>query len=133
MKYLVLLGRILYSYIFISALPHHFAKGGIDYAAAHGVPFAWFAVPFSGIIAFLGGLSIVLGYKAKWGGWLIVLFLVPVTFTMHNFWAVKDPMMAQMQQINFIKNISMLGAAFLIAHFGSGPLSLDAWLKNRAK
>jgi putative oxidoreductase len=44
---------------------------------------------------------------------------------MHNFWAMTDPGMAQMQQIMFMKNVSMLGAALLIAHFGSGPLSVD--------
>jgi len=38
---------------------------------------------------------------------------------------MSDPNMAQMQQIMFMKNLSMLGAALLIAHFGSGPLSLD--------
>jgi putative oxidoreductase len=70
-------------------------------------------------------LSIALGYRAKWGGWLIVLFLVPVTVMMHDFWAMTDPNMAQMQQIMFMKNLSMLGGALLIAHFGSGPLSLD--------
>jgi putative oxidoreductase len=30
-----------------------------------------------------------------------------------------------MQQIMFMKNLSMLGAALLITHFGSGPCSLD--------
>jgi putative oxidoreductase len=30
-----------------------------------------------------------------------------------------------MQQIMFMKNLSMLGAAMLIAYFGSGPLSVD--------
>jgi len=101
--------------------------GGIigPYAASKGVPLASIAVPLSGIISLAGGLSIALGYRAKRGGWLIVLFLVPVTVMMHNFWAMTDPNMAQMQQIMFMKNVSMLGAALLIAHFGSGPLSVD--------
>jgi len=43
----------------------------------------------------------------------------------HNFWSYTDPMQVQMQMINFMKNLSMLGAALLIAHFGSGPLSVD--------
>ena len=57
---------------------------------------------------------------------MIALFLVPVTLMMHKFWAVPDPMMAQMQMIMFMKNISMLGGALLISQFGAGPLSLDA-------
>jgi len=125
MKYTVLLGRILFSAIFIMAAPGHFTAQTINYAAGHGLPFATFLVPASGIVAFLGGVSIALGYKARYGGWLIILFLVPVTFTMHNFWAVADPLAAGMQRIMFMKNMSMLGAAFLIAHFGAGPMSLD--------
>jgi len=125
MNYLVLAGRILYALIFVMAGPGHFSADTIAFAASKGVPLASFAVPLSGIIALTGGLSIMTGYRAKWGGWLLVLFLVPVTIMMHNFWAIPDPAMAQMQQIMFMKNISMLGAALLIAHFGSGPLSLD--------
>jgi putative oxidoreductase len=83
------------------------------------------AVPVSGVLAIAGGLSIMLGYRAKIGAWLLVLFLMPVTVIMHNFWVAGDPMMAQMQQAMFLKNISMLGASLMIAHFGSGPLSLD--------
>jgi len=43
---------------------------------------------------------------------------------MHNFWAVSDPLMRQMQMAHFMKNVSMLGAALLIAYFGSGPYSM---------
>jgi putative oxidoreductase len=125
MKYLVLLGRILYAAIFISAAPGHFTAGTIAYAAGKGVPLASIAVPLSGIIVFLGGLSILAGYKARYGAWLIVLFLVPVTVMMHNFWAIAEPMAARIQYIMFMKNLSMLGGALLIAYFGSGPFSLD--------
>jgi putative oxidoreductase len=125
MNYLVLLGRMLYSAIFVMAGPGHFTARTIAYAASKGVPMASIAVPLSGVIALVGGLSILLGYKARYGAWLLVLFLVPVTVMMHNFWAISDPMSAMTQRIMFEKNLSMLGAAFLIAHFGSGPLSVD--------
>jgi putative oxidoreductase len=125
MRYLVLLGRILYAAIFLMSGPTHFTAKTIAYAASHGVPLASLAVPLSGGIAIVGALSILIGYRARIGAWLLVLFLVPVTFTMHNFWAVADPMMAAMQKVMFMKNLSMLGAALLIAHFGAGPLSLD--------
>jgi len=125
MKYLVLLGRILYAAIFISATPGHFTAGTIAYAASKGVPLASIAVPLSGIIALLGGLSILAGYKARYGAWLIALFLLPVTVIMHNFWTIAEPMAARIQYIMFMKNLSMLGAALLIAYFGSGPFSLD--------
>jgi putative oxidoreductase len=45
---------------------------------------------------------------------------------MHNFWAVHDPMMAQIHMGMFMKNMSMLGGALVISQFGAGPFSLDA-------
>ncbi len=125
MKYIALVGRILYSSIFLMSAPGHFTAATIAYSAGKGVPLASIAVPLSGAVALLGGLSILLGFKAKYGAWLIVIFLVPVTFMIHDFWTVTEPMMRQMQQIHFMKNLAMLGAALMIAHFGSGPLSVD--------
>jgi putative oxidoreductase len=126
MRYLVVAGRVLYVAIFLIAAPAHFSQQTVGYAAQQGVPIAGFLVPLSGVIALAGGISVLLGYRARIGAGLLVLFLVPVTVMLHNFWAVTDPMMVQMQQAMFLKNLSMLGGALLIAHFGSGPLSLDA-------
>ena len=125
MKYITLLGRVLYSFIFITAAPGHFKAGTIAYAASTGVPMANILVPLSGALALLGGLSVLLGYKAKCGAWLLVVFLVPVTLMMHKFWGLPDPNAAMMQQIMFMKNVSMMGAALLITQFGSGPASLS--------
>jgi putative oxidoreductase len=122
----VVLGRFFYVLIFLMVVPNHFAKQTIAFAASQGVPLAAIAVPLSGVLAGAGGLSILLGYRAKLGAWLIVVFLVPVTLMMHKFWAVQDPMMAQMQMILFMKNVAMLGGALLISQFGAGPFSLDA-------
>ena len=124
LAYVGLLGRIFYSAIFIISGPNHFKAATIGYAAAQGVPLASIAVPLSGIIALLGGLSIALGYRAKLGAWLIVLFLVPVTLMLHRFWGVSDPQAAGLQLAMFMKNLSMLGTALIIARLGSGPLSL---------
>ncbi|MGA2695129.1 MAG: DoxX family protein [Terriglobales bacterium] len=123
--FLIVLGRIFFAAIFILAGSRHFMSQTIAYAASQGVPMASILVPFSGALAVLGGLSILLGYRAKIGAWLIVLFLVCITPKMHAFWAVTDPMMYQMQLAHFMKNVSMLGAALWITQWGSGPLSLD--------
>lgn len=122
----VLLGRFLFVSIFLMAGPNHFSKQTIAFASSQGVPLASIGVPLSGILALAGGLSVLLGYRAKVGAWLIALFLVPVTLMMHKFWAVHDPMMAQIQLIMFMKNVAILGGALLISQFGAGPLSLDA-------
>ncbi|HXQ29668.1 MAG TPA: DoxX family protein [Gemmatimonadales bacterium] len=130
MRYLVPLGRFLYAVIFLMTPLHHFSAMGIGYAAHQGVPMAGVLVPLSGVIAFVGGVLITVGFRARAGAWLIVVFLVPVTLMMHNFWAVTDPMMAQVQAAMFFKNLSLLGGALLIAHFGAGPISLDAGRGN---
>jgi putative oxidoreductase len=126
MRNLVALGRLFYSLIFVVAGFGHFTHQEIAYAAAQGIPIAGVLVPASGIMAIVGGLSILLGFHGKLGAWLLVLFLVPVTLTMHNFWAVKDPMMQQIQMAMFLKNISMLGSALFFTQIGTGPLSLDS-------
>ena len=123
---IVLLGRFFFVLIFLMSGPRHFMSQTIAYAASQGVPMASIAVPFSGLLALAGGLSILLGYRARIGAWLIVLFLALVTPMLHKFWGVTDPMMYQMQFINFMKNLSMLGGALLITQLGAGPWSLDA-------
>jgi putative oxidoreductase len=125
MRFLVLAGRILFALIFVTAAPRHFSREGIEHAAQLGAPLAGLFVPISGVLALAGGLSIALGYKARWGAWSLVAFLLPVTFIMHAFWRLQDPVLAHTQQAMFAKNISMLGAALMIAYFGSGPLSID--------
>ena len=125
MKYVVLTGRFLYSLIFLLTIVHHFSPGAISIVASAGVPAANYLVPISGILAVLGAFSIMVGYKAKIGAWLIVIFLVPVTFIMHPFWREADLFQAEMQLAMFAKNISLLGAALIICYFGAGPMSFD--------
>jgi putative oxidoreductase len=125
MKWLVLLGRILFSAIFIMGGIGHFSTGAIQYAASQGTPAAAVLVPIAGLLSLLGGLSILLGFRARWGAWLLVIFLVPVTFIIHRFWGIENQAIAELQQIMFWKNMALVGAALLISYFGSGPLSLS--------
>ena len=125
MKYIFLLGRILFSSIFLIKSLEHFSIKMMDHATGMGVPMAPILVPISGIIALLGGLSILLGYKAKIGAWLLVIFLLPTTLMMHKFWLTDDFFANMMHQLCFIKNASLLGAALMITYLGSGPMSLD--------
>jgi len=119
------LGRALFSLIFIMSGINHFSAGTIEYGASNGVPLASLLVPLSGLLAIVGGLSIFLGYFARFGALLLLLFLVSVTLAMHNFWTVTDPMMHQMQMIQFMKNLSLIGGALLILFYGAGPNSMD--------
>jgi len=75
-SYLVPAGRVLFALIFLQTVPMHFSEAGIQYAAAHGVPAAGLLVPLSGVMAFVGGLSVALGYYARVGALLLALFLL---------------------------------------------------------
>lgn len=130
---LVPLGRALFSLIFILSGFRHFSSSTIEYAASQGVPWATLLVPLSGIIAILGGISVLLGYKAHFGALLLLIFLVPVTLMMHNFWTIADPMMRQNQMAHFMKNLTMIGGALMIFYFGAGPYSLDSRMLFRGR
>ncbi len=125
MRAIVPIGRVLFSLIFITSAFSHFTRGTIDAAAAHGVPLATVLVPAAGILALLGGVSVLLGYRARFGAFLLLVFLVPVTLVMHRFWGLADPHVAMIQKVMFMKNLSMMGGALMLMYYGSGPASLD--------
>lgn len=125
MSWIVLIGRIFYSAIFIIASFGHFSKQTIAYASSKGVFIPEVLVPLSGVLALVGGLCLLLGLRAKLGAWLLVIFLVPVTLFMHDFWNLTDPGTANIERVFFFKNLSMLGAALMFTHLGAGPFSFD--------
>ena len=130
MRFLSLLGRVLFAWVFVKSAPAHFQEQSIGYLSEQGIPFAPVLVPLSGFLALVGGISVLLGWRAKAGAWLLVAFLVPVTLLMHPFWAVSDPAAAAIQEAMFYRNLSMLGGALLIAWFGAGPIAMDAWKRE---
>src|SRR5258708_39560215 len=75
----VVLGRFFFALVFLMAGANHFSSQTIAFAAFQGVPLASLSVPLSGLLSHAGGLSILLCYRAKPGGRLIVLFLCPGT------------------------------------------------------
>ena len=125
MRILFPIARVLFALIFITAAPRHFTWEGIHHAADLGVPLAGLLVPVAGVMALAGGLSVALGWKARWGAWTLVAFLIPVTWMMHAFWKLSDAAAFHMQQAMFVKNLSMLGAALLLTQFGAGAMSID--------
>ncbi len=96
------------------------------FMASEGVPAP--RVMLAGAIVFLiaGSLSIILGYKARIGAALLLVFLVLATYFFHDFWTVSDPKLKQDQMIHFMKNLALMGAMLLIIANGTGPMSLDA-------
>ncbi len=116
MTILFLVGRIILGGYFLMSGFDHFQHLTMmsGYAKSKGVPAASFAVGFSGVLLLLGGLSVVLGAYPTVGLWLLVIFLVPVSIKMHNFWTIADPTQKMGEMINFTKNMALVGAILML-------------------
>ena len=119
--YVPLLARILISQIFLMSTLHKIMDpaGTQQYMAAYGMPLTGFFLLGAIALELGGGLSVLLGYKARWGAIALVIFLIPTTLIFHTKFS------DQVQAIMFMKNSAILGGLLMIACFGSGPMSLD--------
>lgn len=131
---LALLGRIMIAAMFllttvIGDIPH-FSDTAAAMGAA-GVPLP--TVMLIGAIVFklAGGLSVAVGYRARIGATLLLVFLLLATYFFHDFWTLEDPQARQMQMLQLMKNASMMGAMLLIIAHGPGLMSLDGRLVAR--
>lgn len=116
MDILFLIGRIIFGGYFIMNAWGHFKhlESMTGYAASKGVPSPKAAVFFSGVLLLLGGLGVVFGISPEASLALLIIFLVPVTFKMHAYWKVTDPNMKMGEQINFYKNLALIGALLMM-------------------
>lgn len=116
MAILFLLGRILFGGYFVMSGFNHFRNLEMlsQYAASKGVSAPRAAVRLTGLMLLLGGLGILLGVKIGWAVLLLSVFLIVVSFKMHNFWTISDPMAKMPEMINFLKNMALLGAALMM-------------------
>jgi len=108
---LFLIGRIIVGGYFLMAAFKHFTKTGMmaGYAQNKGTPAPKLAVAGTGILLLLGGASFLLGYHPTIGTGLLIIFLLGVSFKIHAFWLVSDPMARMNEQAHFGKNIVMIG------------------------
>lgn len=104
-------------------------SGTAAYAASKGVPAPVLAIATA--LEVLGGLSMVLGFKARWGALALIVFLVPVTLVFHNFWAVPADQ-RQMQLVNFLKNLSIGGGLLIVFARGAGAFAIDRAATSRS-
>ena len=82
------------------------------------------------LLELVGGICLILGYKARFGAALLLLFLIPTTFIFHDFWNVTDPLEQNLQQIMFLKNLAIFGGLLYVFCDGAGAFALDS-LRNK--
>jgi putative oxidoreductase len=130
---LTVLGRLLLCTIFLMAavgntIPHFCDVAQVT--GSVGVPAPHFLLAGAIVFLVVGSLSVILGYKARIGAVLLLTFLVLASYYFHQFWRVER-WAQQEQMIQFMKNLSMMGAMLFVVANGAGPISLDSWLAKR--
>jgi putative oxidoreductase len=121
-----LIGRILIALIFVIS---GFMKiGGFSgvagYIASKGLPMPQVLAALTVALELGGGILLVIGWKTRWAALLFFLWLIPTTFIFHKFWGI-DAAQVQNQFNNFMKNVSIMGAMWMLMAFGPGPYSVD--------
>ncbi len=123
---LSLIGRILLAAIFVWS---GFGKiGGFEglagQIASKGFPAAQAFAAATIVIEVGVGLMLVAGWKARWAALLLAVFTAIVTIFFHNYWAVPEAQ-KMMQQIQFMKNLALIGGLLMVTAFGPGRFSVD--------
>src|SRR5262249_50460669 len=110
-----LIGRLIVGGFFLMNSFNHFAQLNMmtGYAKSKGIPTPALAVGGSGVLLFLGGLSLLLGYHPTIGAGLLVMFLLSVSFGIRNFWTVQDQQAKMGEMINILKNMAILGLVLM--------------------
>ncbi|MFZ4378378.1 MAG: DoxX family protein [Polynucleobacter sp.] len=122
-----LIARILLAGIFITAGLSKIGgfEGTVGYIASKGLPFSGLIAALTIAVEVLGGIAIVIGYKARITGFVLAVFTILAAVIFHNFWDAPADQ-AYIQNIMFMKNMSIAGGLLLLTIFGAGGLSIDA-------
>lgn len=116
MEYLFVLGRVLLGGYFIKSGYNHFQNLNMltGYAQSKGVPTPKESVLLTGLMMVLGGAGILLGVYVQISVLLLSLFLLGTLIKMHRYWEVADPMSRMGEEVNFYKNLGLLGAILML-------------------
>jgi putative oxidoreductase len=132
---LSVLGRLFLVTIFVmSAVGNKIPKFDqvVPYMESHGVPQPETALRLAIAFLLVGGLTVLVGWQARFGALLLAVFLVLATYYFHAFWKFEGKE-AEMQMIQFMKNLGLFGAMLFVMGNGAGAWSVDGWLKSRGQ
>ena len=121
-----LAGRILLAVIFVISGYGKIGgfQGVVGYIGSKGLPMPEVLAALTIALELGGGLLLMLGWKVRWVAVLFFLWLIPTTLIFHRFWGI-DAAQVQAQQINFLKNVSIMGGMLLAFAYGPGAWSVD--------
>ena len=124
---LILIGRVLLALMFVGAGISKIGgfDGTVGFIASKGLPLPSLLAVATIVLEVLGGLALIVGWQTRWAALALALFTLAASVIFHNFWALPaDQQMVQ--QLMFMKNLSVAGGMLVLAACGAGALSLDA-------
>jgi putative oxidoreductase len=77
-----------------------------------------------GAFEVIAGLMIALNFGARFFAILLIFFVGVATFYFHDFWNQSPPENAK-TLVEALKNLSIIGALFMIAGYGRGPRTVE--------
>jgi len=116
-----LAGRIMFTLIFfLSGITHFTDMARYVELMPAAIPFRPFWVAISAVVELVGATLVLMNRRPRLGAWLIFLFLVPVTITVHGVMMVSEPdaRMRAIQTSFFLKGVAMAGTALLVTQLG---------------
>jgi len=124
---LALAARILLALMFVLAGFSKLAgfEGTVGYIASKGLPLPQVGAAIALLVEIVGGIALIVGWNARWAAAVLAVFTAAASVIFHNFWAVPADQ-AMVQNLMFMKNVSVVGGLLAIVAFGAGALSLDA-------
>jgi len=123
----VVIARVLLALMFVIAGASKFADlgGTAGYIASKGLPLPMLLAFGTAALELVGGLAIMFGLQARIAALALAVFTLLASVLFHNFWALPaDQQMVQ--QLMFMKNLSVAGGLLLLFSFGAGALSFDS-------
>jgi uncharacterized membrane protein YphA (DoxX/SURF4 family) len=76
-----------------------------------------------GVFEVIAGLMIALNVLARFFAILLIIFTLVATFYFHDFW--RQTPANPKDIVDALKNLSLVGALFIIAGYGKGPRSVE--------
>lgn len=125
--FLMFIGRLCIAAIFILSGVGKFFNWDqtAAYMASKGLTMVPLFLIGAALVEIIGGLTLVFGYKTRWGATLLLLYLIPTTVIFHDFWN-QSGAEYMTQQIEFLKNLAIFGGLLYVISVGSGGCAVDA-------
>jgi len=128
-----LIGRLALAWYFLSEAISYASNwdATVSLMALKHIPAPPALLALALLVMFLGGISLALGYHARYGAIILFGFVVTATVLMHDFWTISKAADQAADYEGFAANVAIAGGLLVIVGVGPGGLAIDNTGKKR--